>query len=176
MNKDEEVVDLVNEKDEVIGEVLKVNANRDPSLWHREIAVILFDSDNRILFQQRSKNKVVRPGFWAISCAGHIPKGMDIDDAAHMELKEELGFDTSLLFIEKTLFKGENETHFINWYLGKYSGEEISLEEEEVEQTRWFDKEDFEKFVQSGELSVPEDAEAARKFWNGEFDQLKNQL
>ncbi|MEX1112739.1 MAG: NUDIX domain-containing protein [Candidatus Andersenbacteria bacterium] len=175
-SKDDEVLDLVNEQDEVIGEVLKVKANQDPSLWHREVAVLLFDTDNRLLLQQRSKKKIVQPGVWSVSCEGHVTKGMAIENAAHMELKEELGIDTRLLFIEKALLRAENETHFTNWFIGKYTGGEIVLEEEEVEQAAWFDKTEFRELIKSETACSKSLIEYGARFWNGEFSEFVNQL
>ena len=71
-NTPEEVIDLVNEKDEIIGTVTKKTANSNPNIIHREIGVILFDKNNRILFQQRSKKKLIDPMVWTVSCEGHI--------------------------------------------------------------------------------------------------------
>ena len=85
----DELLDLVNEKDEVIGEVWKSEANSNPKLIHREILVYVFDDQNRMLLQQRSFTKKVYPGQWAETCAGHIGKGEKPKIAAYRELSEE---------------------------------------------------------------------------------------
>lgn len=178
VNKDGEIIDLVNENDEVIGEVLKVKANQDPSLIHREIAIILFDDKNRVLFQKRSMKKVVNPGLWAISAAGHIPKGMSIEDAAHMELTEELGIDTPLIFIEKELHKMPHETHFIYWFIGKYNGGEITLEEDEVDEAKFMTREELERLLNTTSKKIAGERSVlyAQKFWKGEFNDLVKNL
>ncbi len=169
-NKDEEMLDLVNEQDEVIGEVLKVKANQDPSLWHREIAVILFDNDNNVLFQKRSKNKTVSPGKWTISCAGHVTKGMTPEEAAHMELKEELGIDANLIFLGKVLYRGQNETHFTYWYIGKYTGEPICIQKEEVERYAFLNRKGLMELIKDDER-YSGSVKWACRFWEGEFDE-----
>lgn len=152
----EEILDLVNENDEVVGTVRYGEANKNPKLIHREVAIIIYDDNKRVLFQQRSKKKTVNPGIWAESCAGHIPKGMSPEDAAHMELKEELGFDTKLKFLTKTLARMPNETHFTYWFKGKFpKGTKLKIEPAEVEQVKFLSKEGLEKLVASGEKYDP---------------------
>lgn len=152
-NAPNELLDLVNKDDEVIGEILKGKANQDPDLIHREIGVIIYDNENKVLLQQRSLKKKVHPGLWAVSCAGHVPKGMKPLDAAHMELREELGFDTTLHFVEKNLDEIPTETRFVYWFTGKYPGDKIKLEPEEVEQVKWVSQENFKKFVNENRIT-----------------------
>lgn len=128
----DELLDLVNEKDEVIGEVWKSEANTNPKLIHREIMVYLFDDQNRLLMQQRSFKKKVYPGVWADTAAGHVGKGEEPETAAHRELREELGFDTKLILYKKKIFYYPMETHISYCYVGKYSGEKIEFDKEEI--------------------------------------------
>jgi isopentenyldiphosphate isomerase len=53
----DELLDLVNSKDQVIGEIWKSDAHKDPQSIHREISVIVVNHDNKVLFQKRSKRK-----------------------------------------------------------------------------------------------------------------------
>lgn len=171
-NTPHEVIDLVNENDEVIGEVTKGEANSNPSLIHREIAILLFNNEKKILLQQRSRLKQVNPLKWAESVAGHIPKGMKVEDAAYMELKEEIGLNVPLTFVEKQLDHSKNETHFTYWFIGKYNGEECTLEPAEVEQVKLFSKEDIAQMEKDGTPLVSVLVKMAHRYWDGEFDHL----
>ncbi len=168
-NTPDELLDLVDENDQIIGEVLKGEANENPKLIHREVAILIYDDKDRILFQQRSKNKKVHPEMWGLSAAGHVPKGMDLIEAAHMELQEELGFDTKLRLIDKRLTKMPNETRFTYFYIGKYPGAKIVIEPQEVEQAKFFSKEELGKFIKSGGNVGGLSLEYAGKYWNGKF-------
>ena len=64
-----EILDLVNENDEVVGEIEKEIANSDPNLIHREISVYVFDNENRLLMGQRSLKKKVYRGMGR-KCSG----------------------------------------------------------------------------------------------------------
>src|SRR3989338_2914532 len=140
----DELLDLVAENDNVIGEVLMNQANRDPNLIHRESGVLLFDGRRKLLLQQRSFKKTVSPGVWEVSAAGHVTKGLTPIEAAHKELKEELGFDTALKFVERHKIKQPNETHFTYFYLGKYAGQEIITNKDEVETACLFSQQEFD--------------------------------
>ena len=95
----DELLDLVNEKDEVIGEIWRSEIKGNPNSIHREIAILICDKNSRLLLQQRSLKKKSNPGIWTISCVGHILKGDQPEATAHSELKEELGFDIALEFV-----------------------------------------------------------------------------
>ncbi|HUV72523.1 MAG TPA: NUDIX domain-containing protein [Clostridia bacterium] len=160
----DELLDLVDENDQVIGQVTKRDANSNPSLFHRAIAIIIYDNKGRILLQQRSLKKKVFTGLWTVSCAGHVPKGISYEQAAHKELLEELGFDTNLKFIKKLKIVEANETHFYSWFIGKYKGEKICFEPEEVEQVKFVDQNEFSRMVREGKV-VESSARAIKQFW-----------
>lgn len=161
----DELLDLVSENDEVIGEVWKSKANSDPKLIHREILIYIFDNKNRLLMQQRSFNKKVYPGVWAESSAGHVDKGEDPEIAAHRELKEELGFDTDLTFFEKRTLHYSNETHISYCYLGKYNGEKITIQKEEVENVKFVKKEEIDSLYKIKDKIIDEEIEWIKKVW-----------
>ena len=165
-NTPEEIIDLVNENDEVIGEITKKEANSNPRVIHREIAVLLYDDRKRVLLQQRSYKKKVYPGFWDISTSGHIPKGLSPEKAAHNELIEELGFDTKLKFIYKKLLKFPNETHFSYFYLGKFPKDvRLNIYKPEVEQAKFFSKTEFKELKKIINYSL----EDVINFWDGKY-------
>jgi len=174
-NKPEELLDLVNQDDVIIGEVIRKDANSNPSLTHREVGIIIIDQDNRILLQKRSKYKTVFPGMWSIT-AGHILKGENPDQTAHQELTEELGFNSKLIFLDKEFHKYDHETHFMYYYLGKYQGEKIVLEEAEVEKIAFYSKGDLSDLIASKqEVNVkhlPIINKIFDKYYQDKIDQL----
>lgn len=163
-NTPEEVVDLVDEGDQIIGEIAKPIVNSNPDLIHREIAILIHDDEGKILFQQRSRKKVVEPLFWSISVEGHVSVGVLPVDAAHKELKEELGFDTELKFVTKKLIKRPNETYFAYCYKGKYSGQKINIEEEEIEKVIFMNESELENLLRR-EKMAENSVKMAKSFW-----------
>jgi len=161
----DEILDLVNENDEVIGEVEKSKANNDAGKIHREISVYIFDKDNKMLMGQRSFSKKVYPGVWAESAAGHVDKGEDPEVAAHRELKEEMGFDTELKFIKKVLSRFSNETHFTYCYVGKYNGEKINFQKEEIEAVRFTSRDEYDSLYPNPDKYIKEGMEFVKEIW-----------
>lgn len=95
-----ELVDIVNEEDVVLGsrtlgECLRLG------LLHREVTVFLRNSKDELLLQQRSKSDDWLPGKWTASCTGHVKLGEDPLAAAERELKEEVGISVKPVFLFK---------------------------------------------------------------------------
>ncbi|MGA0240752.1 MAG: hypothetical protein ACO3L7_05365 [Poseidonia sp.] len=60
-----EAVVQVNERDEVLGPLSKLEAHRGPGAFHRAFSLLLFNSKGEMLLQRRSMDKVTFPGVWA---------------------------------------------------------------------------------------------------------------
>lgn len=90
----EEMLDLVNEQGEPIGQAVPRSEAHRLGLRHRTSHVWLVRRKNgmlEVLLQKRSDEKDSFPGCYDISSAGHIPAGQGFVDSALRELKEELG-------------------------------------------------------------------------------------
>lgn len=159
--------------DNILGTCFKSEANQDPKLIHREVGGVLYDRKNRVLLQQRSFKKTVNPGLWTNSWAGHVTHGSTPEETAHRELKEELGFDTVLKFVRKDKEEQPNETHFNYIYLGPYNNQPIVIDQSEVAQTRFLSKDDFEKALKTGEITMNFSLIKIKEFWDGKFDSQK---
>jgi len=61
----------VDENDRVIDSVSKIECHRGKGIRHRAFSVLIFDSEDRLLMQQRSSEKITFPGIWANSCCSH---------------------------------------------------------------------------------------------------------
>ena len=96
----DELLDLVDENDKVIGTVWKSEAHGCPGMIHREIAVGVFNEKGETLIQQRAMTKT-SPGEWKITAAGHIGAGEDPGLAVKREVKEELGIDIEPIYFSK---------------------------------------------------------------------------
>lgn len=117
MGGHEELLEVVNYKGEVIGILPRSHIHGNPSLVHRVVHVLVFNSKGELLLQKRSLTRDVAPGKWDTSVGGHINPGEDPLEAARREMKEELG---EIFFnreeIDKVKFWGLEE---INKNIGK---------------------------------------------------------
>lgn len=86
----EEVFDVVNERDEVIGRAPRSEVHRR-GLRHRAVHVLVFNAAGEVFLQRRSPTKDCFPDRWDSSAAGHLGVGEAYDAAAVREVEEELG-------------------------------------------------------------------------------------
>jgi isopentenyl-diphosphate delta-isomerase type 1 len=143
----EEIFDLVNERDEVIGRRSRSDVHR-LGLLHRAVHVLVFNARGEIFLQQRSMKKDRHPGVWDSSASGHVDSGEDYDATAVREVREEIG-----LRLAKTparLFKiaacPETEGEFAWVYRGEAEGP-FELNAEEIERGGWFAPEHVTRWI-----------------------------
>jgi isopentenyldiphosphate isomerase len=117
-----EVFDLVDLQDRVIGRVRRGEAHGDPSLIHRSVQVLVFTSEHRLLLQRRSRSKDLFPGFLCASASGHVASGEDYLTTARREIIEELGISPRLAFAGKSLVCAVPETEMTAVYLARSDG------------------------------------------------------
>ena len=92
----EELVVLVNERDEPLGTAPKSRVHRTGER-HRAVSVFLFDREGRVLLQRRAASKYHSPGLWSNTCCGHPRPGEQTMDAARRRLREEMGVECDLV-------------------------------------------------------------------------------
>jgi isopentenyl-diphosphate delta-isomerase len=122
----EKVVVLVNERDESLGTMEKMDAHRKGVL-HRAFSVFIFNSKGEMLLQQRARNKYHSGGLWTNACCSHPGPGEAVEAAAERRLREEMGFSVSLEKIFDFIYRSEMENgltehEFDHVYAGFYDG------------------------------------------------------
>lgn len=143
-----EVFDVINENDEVIGETTRGEVHQNPSLIHRVVHVWILNDKGEILIQQRSLTKDKSSGKWDISCGGHIQKGRDPGATAERELQEELGIQTDCKFITKFIERFSDQTEMVNLYYAIHNGP-FKFPKEEINQVKFFSKGKSLEFIKS---------------------------
>lgn len=90
--------------------------NIDDGLLHRAFSVFLFDSQNRLLLQQRASEKITFPDMWTNTCCSHplgVPgeTGAALEEAikgvrraAQRKLDQELGIQAEQVPLDKFHF------------------------------------------------------------------------
>lgn len=117
---------LVNENDEVLGAIEKMEAHQK-ALLHRAFSVFVFNSKGEMLLQQRAAHKYHSPGLWTNACCSHPQPGEETAAAAIRRLQEEMGFVIPVQkvfdFVYKTAFdNGLTEYEFDHVFAGEYEG------------------------------------------------------
>jgi 16S rRNA (adenine1518-N6/adenine1519-N6)-dimethyltransferase len=117
---EKEVVDLVDEKDRVIGRAT-LGRCLSEGLRHRAVAVLVSREGGGLLLQKRSKTDHWQPGRLTLSSTGHVGAGEGYDTAARRELSEELGLSSPVRFVKKLFLpkvrsRGEVEWEVVSLY------------------------------------------------------------
>ena len=158
----EEIFDVVNERDEVIGRNTRREVHR-LGLIHRAVHVLVFNSRGEVFLQKRSMKKDNNPGVWDSSASGHLDRGEDYDACAVRELREEIGL--KLKKCPARLFKiaacAETEQEHTWAYRCEAEGP-FTLHPDEIETGRWFSPETVTRWIEER----PEDfASGFRLVW-----------
>ena len=142
-----EVFDVVNERDEVIGREIRPEVHR-LGLKHRAVHILLTNARGEIFLQKRSMTKDSWPGAWDSSASGHLDAGEGYDEAAVREVREELGWELKepLMPILKIDACDQTGQEFVWVYRGEAEGP-FTLHSEEIETGRWFSRFEAEDLI-----------------------------
>lgn len=137
--KEEQVI-LVNEKDEPIGLMNKMEAH-EKAILHRAFSVFILNDNNEVMLQQRAKHKYHSPLLWTNTCCSHQRAGETNIQAGKRRLFEEMGFEVELKelfhFIYKAPFDNGLTEHELDHVMIGYSNNEPAINPEEVASWKW---------------------------------------
>lgn len=146
---------LVDENDNVIGTEDKMFVHQ-AGMLHRAFSIFLFRQTNnnlQLLLQKRHINKYHSGGLWTNSCCGHPLINEDIIFAANRRLKEELGIDVKLYYLDHFIYKSQinsgslislTEHELDHVLIGIYQDLKVVLDPNEVDEIKWINIEEFE--------------------------------
>jgi isopentenyl-diphosphate Delta-isomerase len=140
VRKTGEQVILVNEQDEELGFMEKLEAHRKGAL-HRAFSIFIFNREGRLLLQRRAESKYHSGGLWTNTCCGHPRPGESGHTAAKRRLLEEMGITCELRSQFNFTYKAdvgggliEHEVDHV--YFGSYDGL-VAPDPEEASEARW---------------------------------------
>jgi isopentenyldiphosphate isomerase len=135
----EEIFDVVNERDEVIGQRSRSEVHR-LGLQHRAVHALVFNARGQVFLQKRSMLKDRQPGLWDSSASGHLDTGEEYDRCVMRELREEIGLQ--LKTVPQRLFKlpasVETDQEHVWVYRCEAEGPFV-LDPQEIERGGWFE-------------------------------------
>lgn len=94
MTDNEQLVLLVDEHDNPVGTMNKLDAHIIPAL-HRAVSVLVFNSGGHWLLHRRAAGKYHSPCLWTNACCTHPYPEEEHAVAASRRLKEEMGMDVT---------------------------------------------------------------------------------
>ncbi|WP_134091781.1 isopentenyl-diphosphate Delta-isomerase [Olivibacter sp. XZL3] len=146
---------LVNEQDEAVGSMEKLEAHQK-GLLHRAFSIFIFNPDGELLLQRRAIEKYHSGGLWTNTCCSHPEPGESLLSAGNRRLMEEMGFSASIrplfAFVYKAPFpNGLIEHEFDHVFVGEFNGP-VQANEEEVMEYKWISYQSLKEVT----LSKPE--------------------
>ena len=155
-DRDDELLDLVDVKNRIIGRVPRRKVHGDPSLHHRAVHVLVRNAAGDLFLQKRSTDKQIQPGKWDTSVGGHVEAGQSYEDAARKEAAEELGItpenSSPMRLCHEYVWKSDVETEHVRTYLLDYEGP-FKLQPEEISEGRFWSVRELKNAAYTGLLS-----------------------
>lgn len=147
---DERVI-LVDYNDNVLGTMEKMDAHIQGKL-HRAFSIFIFNTEGKLLLQQRAADKYHSAGKWTNTCCSHPRPGESNEEAAHRRLNEEMGMNCELAYAFNFTYKAEfsegiEEHEFDHVYYG-ISDELPVINTEEVSDFRYITIADLTKDIE----------------------------
>lgn len=142
-NKTDELWDLYTDERVKTGQQHCRGEQVPQGRYHIAVHVCIFNSRNQLLIQQRQPFKQQWPNMWDLSAAGSALAGENSCQAAMRETFEELGLKLDLTGM-RPCFTWNFSTGFDDYYIVEQDVDisKLRLQEEEVKQVRWADKEE----------------------------------
>lgn len=114
MMEKEECVILVDEEDQMVGVMEKMDAHLQGKL-HRAFSVFIFNNNGELLLQQRAGHKYHSGGKWTNTCCSHPRPGEDTLEAANRRLAEEMGLHCLLHSVFSFTYKAAIQEGIIEY-------------------------------------------------------------
>jgi isopentenyldiphosphate isomerase len=150
---DDELIEVVTEKGDIIKVVPRSEIHGDPSLLHKVVHVLVFNSRDELILQKRSMSKEVAPGKWDTSVGGHVNAGEALEDAVLREMEEELCIKGAVPeYLYSYIHSNPFETELVYTYKCVYDGE-IICQQEEIDEVRPWSMDEIKQNIGSGTMS-----------------------
>ncbi len=138
--KTDQIIILVDEQDNPIGEMEKIEAH-EKGLLHRAFSVFIFNDRGEVMLHRRAPHKYHCAGLWTNTCCSHPRVGEDVKAAAERRLKEEMGFTVPLTKIGDFVYHAEfdnglSEHEFDHVFVGHYNDDPV-LNRQETDAWEW---------------------------------------
>ena len=139
----EEIINLVDEKGNRIGEIEKMKAHVEGKL-HEAFSIFVFNNKNELLLQRRAHHKYHSGGLLTNTCCSHPRVGENLEAATHRRLIEEMGFDCELKRNRVFSYRADNvgnsliENEFDYLFFGHMNDDVVILPNpDEVAECKW---------------------------------------
>jgi len=158
MAEEDELLDLVDENDQVIGTILRSKSmlvHREGRGYLRAAELFIRNTDGQLWIPRRSMKKSIAPGGLDYSASGHVASGESYEEALRREVKEELNLDIkweSLKLIHKFPPVGDEPKFFRAVYI--YESDEVpDFNRDDFTEYYWLTPEELLTKLEASELA-----------------------
>ena len=142
-----ELVDIVDENNELTGQVEDRWVAYNRGLWRRTVSCWIMNEKGEVLLQKRTANKVRDPNKWA-ETGGQVDSGETAEEAIFREVKEELGIKIpkdQIKVVDIYKRNGINRRFKYNFiFVVNYKIKDYILQKEEVAEVKYVSIENME--------------------------------
>lgn len=147
MSERDEILEVVDQNDKVIGTMSWGEANRK-NMINRAARILVFDNENNVLVQRRSLTKAKYPGMWDVGVSETLKVGEGYDAAAARGVKEELGIKKQPVFMFSFFSDLPYSKRMYHVYSCVCDGK-IKPDKEEVEEVKFITLADLKKMLKA---------------------------
>ena len=150
----EEILDVVDEKDNVLGQKPRSEVEQKGLLYRSTEIIVLVNG--KLLVEKRAATKSKRPSHYSL-VGETVKAGETYEEAARRGVEEETGLDVAgLKSIGKTIIRDKKENDF--YIMGIFTCEgkgKIKMQKEEVDEIKLLSEKEVEKLISSGGKVTP---------------------
>ena len=148
-----EYLDLYDVNRRKTGETMVRGSKMPKDRYRLVVRVLVFNSDGKMLIQQRASERNSYPDMWDFSVGGSVEAGEASSQGAERELLEELGIQFNISGMLPS-FSINFEQGFDDFYIINYdiSADDVILQKEEVQAVTWATKEEVIDMIRKGEF------------------------
>ncbi len=134
VNEQDQIIKNIDIKERQSGDICRVSA-----LW-------ITNEKNKVLLAQRAYSKKRSPRKWGPAVAGTVEEGETYEENIIKESEEEIGLTNIKPKIEEKRRRSTSHEHFTQWFSVVIDSKYLLVKQDlEVEEIRWFTKEDILK-------------------------------
>lgn len=148
-----ELWDIYDAERQKTGRTIKRGEKFENGDLHVVVHICIFNSDGKMLIQQRQSFKDMFPDMWDVTVGGSALAGETSAQAAMRETLEEIGFELELS-MQRPHFTINFENGFDDFYIIVQDVDisALTLQYEEVKAIRWASREEIHMMMQNGEF------------------------
>ncbi len=147
----EEILDLVNERDEVIGSMSRREIYEKGLRNFRVVHAFLVNSEGKIWIPRRTAYKKICPNGLDYSVAGHVESGESYDSAFRRETQEEIGIDLDTVEWQRLgSFTQADGTQFFETVYEIRSDETPDYNSKDFAEAQWYTRKELQELLSQG--------------------------